>query len=207
MLIKMKELLDYKRAFEMVKKVAMISIVTSTLSTLAFGTVFILSYKRAKNRILVLDQNGDINNATEMSLNDEQSRLIEAKAHIARFYKLLYQQDEANYKANMEEASFLAANCFKNILSEHHNQQVHRKMVVENLFTTCKIDSIFADLNLNQGSIYGTQELVYPAGTITRNMFCKFDLLTYSRSEKNPHGFKIENWQEFDTEIIKSKTN
>ena len=203
----MKELLEYKRAFELVKKVASIAIISSILSTTILGTVFILSYKRVKNRILVIDQNGDINNASEMNLNDEQSRQIEAKAHVARFYKLLYQQDEASYKENMEEASFLAANCFKNILSEHHNQQVHRKFIVENLFTTCQIDSIFADLNLLKGSIYGTQVLVYPAGTITRNMFCKFDLLTYSRSEKNPHGFKIENWQEFDTEIIKSKSN
>lgn len=203
----MKELLDYKRAFEMVKKVSIIAILTSIFSSLILGTVFILSYKRVKNRILVIDQKGDINYASEADLNSEQSRQIEAKAHVARFYKLLYQQDEASYKEDMEEASFLAGNCFKNILSEHHNQQVHRKMVVENLFTTCQIDSIFADLNLLKGSIYGTQVLVYPAGTITRNMFCKFDLLTYSRSEKNPHGFKIENWQEFDTEIIKSKSN
>lgn len=203
----MKELLDYKKAFEVVKRVAIIAISTSILSSTVLGTVFILSYKRVKSRILVIDQQGDINYADEVDLNSEQSRQIEAKAHIARFYKLLYQQDEASYKENMEEASFLAANCFKNILSEHHNEQVHRKMVVENLFTRCQIDSIFADLNLNQGSIYGTQELVYPAGSITRNMFCKFDLLTYSRSEKNPHGFKIENWQELDTEIIKSKSN
>src|SRR5687768_7645566 len=123
----MKELLDYKRAFEMVKKVAIIAIATSILSSTVLGIVFILSYKRVKNRILVIDQKGDINYASETDLNDEQSRQIEAKAHVARFYKLLYQQDEASYKENMEEASFMAANCFKNILSEHHNQQVHRK--------------------------------------------------------------------------------
>lgn len=203
----MKELLDYKRAFDMVKKVAIIAISASLLSSTVLGTVFILSYKRVKSRILVIDQKGDINYANETDLNSELSRQIEAKAHVVKFYKLLYQQDEASYKENMEEASFMAANCFKNILSEHHNQQVHRKMVVENLYTTCQIDSIFADLNLLKGSIYGTQVLVYPAGTITRNMFCKFDLLTYSRSEKNPHGFKIENWQEFDTKTIKTKTN
>lgn len=203
----MKELLDYKRAFDMVKKVAIIAISTSILSSTILGTVFILSYKRVKNRILVLDQDGNINHASESDLNDEQSRQIEAKAHVAKFYKLLYQMDEASYKENMEEASFLAANCFKNIVAEHNNQQLHRKMVVENLFFKCKIDSIFADLNLLKGSIYGTQVLVYPAGTITRNMFCKFDLLMYSRSEKNPHGYKIENWQEFDNKTIKTKTN
>jgi uncharacterized membrane protein len=203
----MKELLEYKRAFDMVKKVAIIAISTSILSSTVLGTVFILSYKRVKNRILVLDQQGNINHASESDLNDEQSRQIEAKAHVAKFYKLLYQMDEASYKENMEEASFLAANCFKNIVSEHNNQQLHRKLVVENLYTKCQIDSIFADLNQKKGSIYGTQELVYPAGSITRNMFCKFDLLMYSRSEKNPHGFKIENWQEFDNKTIKTKTN
>ncbi len=203
----MQELKDYKKAFAFARTITLTVVISFFGATTILATVFILSYKNAKSRILVIDSQGNMNYASETDMNSFESRTIEARAHVYKFYSLVYQSDEGNYKPQMEQASYLSANCFKNIVSEHNSQQLHRKMVIENLHTRCYIDSIFVDLKKMDGSIYGKQDLIYPAGIITRFMNCSFELLPYARSDKNPHGFKIENWKEFNNQTIKTITN
>lgn len=207
MLDNMDQLKDYKKAFDFARLVTLASIGGALLVVSVLSIVFMVSYKNAKSRILVIDNQGNINYASETDVNSLESRTIEAKAHVSNFYSLIYELDEATYKEKMDKASYLAANCFKGIVSEHNSQQLHRKMVVENLHTESTIDSIFVDLKKMDGTIYGKQDLIYPAGTITRFMNCSFQIITYARSNKNPHGFKVENWKEFNNQTIKTITN
>lgn len=198
-----KEILTHKQVISKLTVITKISVISSLAFCVILSIVFLFQFKNAKTRVLVIDQKGDLHMATDMDYNSVESRSIEAKAHVIKYYSLIYEQNEDNYLQQMEMASFLAGNCFKSIINEYNSNKLLLKFQEQNMYTRVDIDSIQVSIPEMRGLIYGKQSYVYPAGTIQRFLNCSFNLLNFPRSINNPHGFKVENWTVFNNNEYK----
>jgi hypothetical protein len=202
-----KEILTHKQVITKLSNITKITVISSLTFCLFLSAFLGLQYKNAKTRVLVIDQKGDLHYATDMDYNSDESRTVEAKAHVIEYYKLIYEQNEENYLTNMQKASFLAGNCFKSILNEYNSNKLLLKFQEQNMYTRIDVDSVKISIKEMRGLIFGKQSFVYPAGTIHRFMHCNFKLLNFPRSLNNSHGFKVEDWTVFNNNEYIINTN
>lgn len=202
--MQLKELTNYKNGFSFIKTVSIAAI--AVMGTVTCISVYFAysTLEKVSNTVYVMGPDGKITAATRTDADDPKARKIEYQAHVRNFYKLWYQFDESNFKTNINDALYLAGNCAKEMKISYDNDDLNTKLQKFNMRCEVTIDSI--NINMQtvpvSGSIYGTQSILRPSGSIKRRMDCTYELYDFDRSANNPHGVKIENWKQVNTAEI-----
>ena len=147
----------------------------------------------------------------EALLTDRRENLaVEAKDHISTFhwYFFTLDPDEKVISSNTTKALYLADASAKRQYDNLRESNYYSNIIAGNISQVIQTDSVQVDLGQTPYYFryYGKQVLTRTGSIVTRQLITEGYLRTVSRSEHNPHGFLIENWNTLENYDIQIQT-
>ncbi len=197
----MNELISLKQleTSSKILRLVVISVSLSTLLLICFGF-----YKSSKTiseirKSIYVPTSGESMQML-VSKNGDDNREAEIRNHLLMFHEVFYNllPDEGYNKYKIERALYLGDNSLKREYDRLSEAKYYSNLVGTSAFQRIKVDSVL--LNATQ---YPYKAVIYSTLTITRTsviteraMVTQCDLINVkARSERNPHGLLIENYQ------------
>lgn len=188
-----------------------------------FGMVFILlcagitgysvfsAYSFAeqqRQKIYVLDKGKSLILALSQDL--AQNRPVEAREHIRRFHELFFtlSPDKNAIESNINRAMFLADKSVYTYYKDLLEKGYYNRIISGNINQTLQVDSVVVDF-MNYpytASTYARQVIIRESNITERNLVTRCSLIKSVRSDNNPHGFTVENFEVIQNNDIQTVT-
>ena len=158
----------------------------------------------AKQKIYIL-ANGKILEAFAADRKDNIP--VEARDHIKMFHQYFFtlDPDDKVIQSNLTKALYLADASAKRAYDNLKENGYYANVISGNISQQISVDSV--QIDLNQYPFYfrcfGTEKIIRPTSTVTRDLITEGYLRNVSRSDNNPHGFLIERWNTIENKDIK----
>lgn len=159
-----------------------------------------------RQKIYVLD--GDRALTLALAQDVYQNRMAEARAHVRRFHALFFtlspSADAIEY--NMEQASHLCDPVCLDLYENLREQGFIQRLIAGGVSTELRVDSVVVDDSVYpyRCRFFGMSSLIRSSSVTFRNLETECTLRNVTRSDDNPHGFIIENWNVIDNSDIKT---
>ena len=183
-------------AFSHIKKFSLMFLVACGL--LSGFTIFI-SYRlvsRAQQRVYILSSG----KAMEAFASGRKENLpVEIRDHIKMFHHWFFtlDPDDKVIQSNLSQALNLADQSAKRAYDNLREKGYYTNLIAANLSQEITVDSI--KLDMDQDPIpfrcYATEKLIRTSSTVFRKLVTQGTLRNVSRSDNNPHGLLIMNWE------------
>jgi len=154
----------------------------------------------------------EIRSVTEkMILIDTRGQVLESSVINSRlFYTYWYSFSESSFKNHIEAGLNLIGEKGKELYNEYKDQNVERLLSEKNL--QCEVQITDIKININtlpvSGYIEGLQTIRRAKGIISRKLNVRFTLYdTDSRTKNNIHACKIDEWEIYESSVIKNDEN
>jgi len=158
----------------------------------------------AKQKIYIL-ANGKILEAFAADRKDNIP--VEARDHIKMFHHYFFtlDPDDRVIQSNLTKALYLADASAKRAYDNLKENGYYANVISGNISQQINIESI--QIDLIQYPFYfrcfGTEKIIRPTSTVTRDLITEGYLRNVSRSDNNPHGFLIERWNTIENKDVK----
>ena len=161
---------------------------------------------KSQDRIYVLN-GGDAIMASTASV--KENRLVEAKDHVLKFNEYFFDNspDFEQIKSNVEgRALYMADKGAEALYKRFIESGYYRDIIAQNIVQYLITDSIKVNMQVypHEAFYYGKQYQSRASQRIVRAFKSKCLLERASRSEHNPHGFIITNYELLENPIIKN---
>lgn len=200
---------QFKNIDSAFKHIKTFSIFLILFCTLVSGFAIYKSYEMVgsmQERIYIL-ANGKALEAFSAERKDNVQ--VEAKDHIKMFHHWFFtlDPDDKVIQANISKAMDLADESAKKQYDNLKEKGYYNNLISANISQEISIDSIALDINQYPFVFhcYATQKLIRSTSTVTRKLISQGYLRNVSRSDNNPHGFLIQQWEILDNrnELLK----
>lgn len=163
----------------------------------AFGFAY-QSYEQAQSRAYVVTDMGTLY-ANSNTTNDPRSRKVEVESHVRTFVQNMFGFDEGNYKEHVEKGLHLIGNDGNSILAQYNQIELYSSLVKNNMTVSVFVDSIWVDVKAKpfRARLFARQQFENSASSEQFLLRADMTLRDVSRTSKNVHGLKIENWNIF----------
>jgi conjugative transposon TraK protein len=166
------------------------------------------SYQSAesfKNHIYILAGG----KALEAFAADRKSNIpVELRDHIRVFHDDFFtlDPDEKVIKANVTKALYLADESAKRQYDNLKESGYYANLISANISQRVEVDSVQLDIGRYPYyfKCFATEKLIRATSTTSRNLVTQGYLREVSRSDNNPHGFLIEQWETLENQDIKT---
>lgn len=159
-----------------------------------------------RQKIYVLDKGKSLILALSQDLS--QNRPVEAKEHIRRFHELFFtlSPDKSAIESNIRRALYLADKTAYNYYKDLGEKGYYNRIISANINQVIQIDSIECDFNNYpyRAVTYGRQMIIRESNVTERSLTTKCDLINSVRSDNNPHGFTLENFEVIENKDIQT---
>ncbi|MCP9201301.1 conjugal transfer protein TraK [Gramella sp. GC03-9] len=184
-----------------------------TVIIIAFGSSLVSLFQVRKiqedllGKAFVVSQEGMV---IPLELVEENENLeVEAKAHLAQFYRYFYDLNTSNYKSNLEKALWLGNQSVDDIYRQKKSDGVYNRLLQYSLVQ--QIQSIETELDLSNAPYSFTSVIdfqVNRGSTIdTYRLTTSGNLLKVDRQfPRNPHGLLITNYFENSLKKLADET-
>lgn len=191
-----KQLTQLDTAFQLVKWWTLGIVSCSLAAMLATGFYALNAVRQARHEIYLLNEN----QVLKASANPRGSLLeVETKAHIKQVHQLLFMfsPDEQLINDQLEEAFYLGDGSVKFHVDNLKESGYYKQVLAATISQQLLVDSIAVDVTQADFpfTFYGKQEIIRSSSRVTRSLVTVGKLRAVQRSEHNPHGFLIENWE------------
>lgn len=182
-------------------------IVILVISSCALVIVFCIwsSFRFAeaqRRKIYVLDQGKSLILALSQDLS--QNRPVEAREHVRRFHELFFtlSPDKMAIESNMQRAMNLSDKSAFNYYQDLSEKGYFKRLISANINQYIQIDSVICNFDHYPytARTFAKQLILRESNVTERSLITTCKLLNSVRSDNNPHGFIIENF-----EIIENK--
>lgn len=150
--------------------------------------------RTAEGEIYVLDNGKSLILALSQDLS--QNRPVEAKEHIRRFHELFFtlSPDKAAIESNIRRALFLCDESAFRYYKDWEEKGYYNRIISANINQSIRVDSVACDFNSYPYVVttYARQSLVRSSNITERSLVTRCRLLNSVRSDNNPHGFTME---------------
>lgn len=201
------KLKNIDNAFFEVRRISIVAICACVLVCIIAQAYHYAEIKRLQEQIYVLAE-GKVIQAYASTRAANIS--VEAKDHISSFHEYFFSLDPNGMQIheNIIRALYLADNSAKEAFDDLSEQGYYTHLLNSNSRQRITNDSIVLDLNQSPYGFwyYATQKLISPSSKVTRNLITEGKLRTISRSERNPHGFLIENWKIIENKELNTES-
>ena len=138
--------------------------------------------------------------ALEAIASDRKQNIpVEARDHIRMFHEDFFtlDPDDKAIQATITKALYLADESAKRQYDDLKEAGYYSNIVSGNISQQIAIDSISLDMKVYPYAFkcFATEKLIRTTSTTTRNLVTQGYLRNVSRSDNNPHGFLIEQWE------------
>jgi len=155
-----------------------------------------------RQKIYVLDNGKSLMLALSQDLS--QNRPVEAREHVRRFHELFFtlSPDKAAIESNIKRALFLSDRTAFNYYSDLSEKGYYARIISGNINQTIQVDSVICNFEKYpyQVMTYAKQSIIRESNITQRSLITHCQLLNSVRSDNNPQGFCIE-----DFEIVENK--
>ncbi|KQS36838.1 conjugative transposon protein TraK [Pedobacter sp. Leaf194] len=134
---------------------------------------------------------------------------VELKDHIKMFHHYFFSldPDEKVIATNIAAALNLADESAKKAYDNLKEQGYYKGLISANVSQVITVDSITVDLSTTPYLFraYATQTLIRSSSRLSRRLITRGSVRNVSRSDNNPHGFLIQNWETLENNDLPLK--
>ena len=143
-----------------------------------------------------------------LSQDLSQNRPVEAKEHVRRFHELFFtlSPDKNAIESNINRALFLVDKSAFRYYKDMQEKGYYDRIISGNINQTLQVDSVVIDF-LNypySASTYAKQVIIRESNITQRSLITKCTLINSVRSDNNPHGFTVENFEVLENRDIQT---
>jgi Bacteroides conjugative transposon TraK protein len=182
------------------KQIRLFSIIFLCLCALIAGYSVWSAYSYAekqREKIYVLDSGKSLMLALSQDLS--QNRPVEAREHVKRFHELFFtlSPDKTAIESNIQRAMILCDKSAFNYYKDLAEKGYYNRIISGNIIQNIIIDSIRCNYENYpyQVATYARQIIIRESNLTERSLITSCQLLNSSRSDDNPHGFFMENFE------------
>ena len=150
--------------------------------------------EKQREKIYVLDKGKSLMLALSQDLS--QNRPAEAREHVRRFHELFFtlSPDKAAIESNIRRALFLCDESAFRYYKDWEEKGYYNRIISANINQSIRVDSVACDFNSYPYVVttYARQSLVRSSNITERSLVTRCRLLNSVRSDNNPHGFTME---------------
>jgi len=181
------------------RQIRLFSIVFLCLCAIVAGYSVWSAYgfaEKQREKIYVLDGGKSLMLALSQDLT--QNRPVEAREHVKRFHELFFtlSPDKRAIESNIQRAMVLCDKTAFNYYKDMAEKGYYNRIISGNIIQNVIVDSIRCNYDVYpyQVSTYARQIIIRESNLTERSLITTCQLLNTSRSEDNPHGFFMENF-------------
>ena len=164
--------------------------------------------EKQRQKIYVLDKGKSLILALSQDLS--QNRPVEAREHIRRFHELFFtlSPDKNAIESNINRAMFLADKSVYTYYKDLVEKGYFNRVISGNVNQTLQVDSVVVDFKNYpyMASTYTRQVIIRESNITERNLITRCRLINSVRSDNNPHGFTVENFEVLQNNDIQTVT-
>ena len=150
-----------------------------------------------RQRIYVLDGGRSLMLALSQDL--AQNRPVEAREHVKRFHELFFTlaPDRAAIESNINRALFLADRSALIYYQNLVERGFYNRIISGNINQRLVVDSIVGNFDVypHQMQTFARQLIIRESNITERSLITRNNLINSVRSDNNPQGFIIENFE------------
>ncbi len=206
-----KSLKDIPTSFALAKKAMAICLVTSLALTIGCLSWAFYVTRHFAETAYILTENGQMALAKGISSTEiDLYRTPEIKSHIYTFHRLFWNIDQFVVERNMNTALSMTGHSGKQVYMSLKASGHYSKIKSQNLVQTLQIDSLDLDDTKTpyEAAVYGklTVKRTDQEKNQKVDLFkATFNLHNVARTDENPHGLLIENYEPDTREMPKKK--
>ncbi len=152
--------------------------------------------EKQREKIYVLDGGKSLMLALSQDLS--QNRPVEAREHVKRFHELFFtlSPDKNAIENNIRRAMVLCDKTAFNYYKDMAEKGYYNRIISGNIIQNVIVDSIRCNYDVYpyQVATYARQIIIRESNLTERSLVTTCQLLNTSRSDDNPHGFFMENF-------------
>ncbi|MCE7057603.1 conjugative transposon protein TraK [Algoriphagus sp. AGSA1] len=190
-------------AFHHVKYLSFAAVLGSLSFAAFFGIKAFHITQEAQERIYILAE-GKVLEA--FSETKKENIPVETRDHVKMFHHYFFtlSPDEHFIREQVAKSLYLADASAKKVYDNLREKGYYNELVSANINQTLMMDSIqvFLDTYPFTFQYYGTQKIIRPTSVVTRQLITNGRLRHIDRTDQNPHGFLIENWETISNKDI-----
>ena len=179
------------------RQIRLFTLVFASLCAVVTGFALWKSYSFAeaqRQKIYVLDNGKSLMLA--LSQDVRQNRPVEAREHVRRFHELFFtlSPDKSAIEGNIRRSLLLADKSAFNYYKDLSEKGYYNRIISANINQSIRVDSVACDFNSYPYVVttYARQSLVRSSNITERSLVTRCRLLNSVRSDNNPHGFTME---------------
>lgn len=150
-----------------------------------------------RQKIYVLDGGKSLLLALSQDLS--QNRPVEARDHVKRFHELFFtlSPDKNAIESNIERALFLVDKSAFAYYKDLTEKGYYNRIISGNINQTISVDSVVCNFDHYpyQVASYARQMIIRESNITERSLITRCNLINSVRSDNNPHGFIMENFE------------
>lgn len=150
-----------------------------------------------RQKIYVLDGGKSLLLALSQDLS--QNRPVEARDHIKRFHELFFtlSPDKNAIESNIQRALFLVDKSAFAYYKDLTEKGYYNRIISGNINQTIAVDSVVCNFDHYpyQIAAYSRQMIIRESNVTERSLVTRCNLINSVRSDNNPHGFIMENFE------------
>jgi len=150
-----------------------------------------------RQKIYVLDGGKSLLLALSQDL--AQNRPVEARDHVKRFHELFFtlSPDKDAIESNIQRALFLVDKSAFAYYIDLTEKGYYNRIISGNINQTIAVDSVVCNFDHYpyQVAAYARQMIIRESNITERSLVTRCNLINSVRSDNNPHGFIMENFE------------
>ena len=150
-----------------------------------------------RQKIYVLDGGKSLLLALSQDLS--QNRPVEAHDHVKRFHELFFtlSPDKDAIESNIQRALFLVDKSAFAYYKDLTEKGYYNRIISGNINQTISVDSVVCNFDHYpyQIAAYSRQMIIRESNVTERSLVTRCNLINSVRSDNNPHGFIMENFE------------
>ncbi|WP_339869413.1 conjugative transposon protein TraK [uncultured Algoriphagus sp.] len=170
------------------------------------GMKAIKATQAAQERIYILAEGKALE---AFSATKKENIPVEAKDHVRMFHHYFFtlSPDENFIMEQVSKSLYLADGSAKSVYDNLRESGYYTQIVSANMNQTVETDSVSISMDSYPFDFrfYGKQKIIRPTSLVTRSLITQGRLRHIDRTDQNPHGFLIENWETLANETITVK--
>lgn len=191
-------------AFQYVKYFSLAAVLGSFAVSAYLSVKAIEATEAAQERIYILAEGKALE---AFSATKRENIEVEARDHVKMFHHYFFtlSPDERFIEEQLIKSLYLADGSAKKVYDNFRESGYYSDLVSANINQTLVMDSVEVSLDDYPFAFryYGTQKIIRSTSVVTRRLLTSGRLRHIDRTDQNPHGFLIENWETLSNPDIK----
>lgn len=200
-----KSLKNIESSFRQIRFFAMVFVILCAI-IVCYALWYSYSFAEAqRQKIYVLDGGKSLLLALSQDLS--QNRPVEARDHVKRFHELFFtlSPDKSAIESNIQRALFLVDKSAFAYYKDLTEKGYYNRIISGNINQTIAVDSVVCNFDHYpyQVAAYARQMIIRESNVTERSLVTRCNLINSVRSDNNPHGFIMENFEVVENRDIR----